>query len=61
MGDFAIEELFVLVAEVGPENVTVIIAPWDVRRRPPPASTPQNLQWLPELYGRIRAALAPYS
>lgn len=61
MGDVAIEELFVLAAEVGPENVTVIIAPWDLRRRPPPAGTPQHLPWLPELYRRIQRALALFS
>ena len=61
MGNSVIEELFVLAAEVGLENVSVIVAPWDLRRRPPPADTPQNLPWLAELYRRIRIALAPFA
>ena len=35
MGDDAIEELFVLVAQVGIENVSVILAPRDFRQQPP--------------------------
>jgi hypothetical protein len=34
MGDEAIEELFVLVNRIGVRNVTVIIAPQDLRRHP---------------------------
>ena len=35
MGDDAIEDLFVLVARVGVENVSVILAPRDFRQQPP--------------------------
>lgn len=51
MGDAAIEELFVLVDRVGVKNVDVIIAPRDLRHRPPPrADFPA---WTPELYAAL--------
>ncbi len=36
MGDPAIEELFVLVADVGLDKVDVVIVPWDFSEREPP-------------------------
>lgn len=36
MGDPAAEDLFVLVAETGIENVTIVLSPWDLRTRPAP-------------------------
>ena len=59
VGDPAIEELFALAARVGSEQVTVLIAPWDFRRRPPPvaAATPV---WLPMLYAQLGAQLERY-
>ncbi len=53
MGDAAIEELFVLAAHVGPENIRVIISPSDPRQRPLDASLPNLPSWTPELYERI--------
>lgn len=53
MGDAAIEELFVLAAHVGPDNIKVIIAPSDPRQRPLDASLPHLPYWTPELYTRI--------
>lgn len=53
MGDEAIEDLFVLVCDVGRQNVSVVIAPSDPRRGPlliPPRGAPT---WLPELYEAI--------
>lgn len=52
MGDAAIEELFVLVAQTGRENVKVVIAPRDPRALPlkPPEDTPD---WLGDLYRSI--------
>ena len=58
MGDEAAEDLFVLAADVAPENVDVILSPVDFRvhglprmDRPPPP-------WIDGLYADIRTALA---
>jgi hypothetical protein len=59
VGDPAIEELFALAARVGREQITVLIAPWDFRRRPPPA-TAVTPAWLPALYAQIGAQLERY-
>ena len=53
MGDKAIEDLFILVAEIGKDNVKVVIAPHDPRTAPLPRSLPKTPTWLPELYGQI--------
>lgn len=56
MGNEAAEDLFILAALAGKENVEIIVAPTDLRR-----GAPQNrdaeLPWLPELYAHIKAAL----
>ncbi len=60
IGDPAIEELFVLVADVGLDNTKVIIAPHDPRQRsifPIPRGLPE---WTNELYYRIEMAIADY-
>ena len=60
IGDPAIEELFVLVADVGLHNTKVIIAPHDPRQRsifPIPRGLPE---WTNELYHRIESAMADY-
>jgi hypothetical protein len=56
MGDAAIEELFLLAHETGPEKLSVIIVPADFRRRdfPPPPGSPA---WTAELYAELRAAV----
>ena len=53
MGDSAIEELFVLAAQVGTENIRVIIAPSDPRLRPLDTSHPSLPGWTGELYDEI--------
>jgi hypothetical protein len=53
MGDAAIEELFVLAAHVGTENIKVIIAPSDPRKEPLDLSHPSLPSWTPELYAEI--------
>lgn len=60
IGDPAIEELFVLAARIGAGNVRTIVVPWDLRKRAPPALPELGLAWLPQLYGRLAAALAPF-
>lgn len=59
MGDRAAEDLFVLAALVSTENVMVVIAPTDLRKRNAalPARSPV---WLPALYGDIKRALSGF-
>jgi hypothetical protein len=60
IGDPAIEELFVMVADVGLDNTSLIIAPHDPRERsifPIPRGLPD---WTNELYYRIEMAVADY-
>jgi murein L,D-transpeptidase YafK len=57
MGDEAAEDLFVLVAEVGKENVEVLLSPVDFREQPLPAVAGDLQDWTPELHSRIRARL----
>ena len=57
MGDEAAEELFVVAALAGVENVTILIAPCDLRAkqdRVPPAGAPA---WTRSLWGSIEKAL----
>lgn len=53
MGDSAIEELFVLAAEVGIENITVVIAPHDARKEPLDPSAEHLPVWVDDLYESI--------
>lgn len=55
MGDPAIEELFVLAVDAGIENVAILIAPTDPRKRDlePAEGDPA---WVSELYEQISAA-----
>jgi hypothetical protein len=59
MGDEAVEELFVLVARVGMENVSVLIAPHDFRQQAPtlPAEQPA---WVVELYRHLQRTLEQF-
>jgi murein L,D-transpeptidase YafK len=54
VGDEASEDLFVLAADTGLANIQVILAPWDLRQRPAPASV---LPWVAGLYDRVRMEL----
>lgn len=56
IGDSAIEQLFPLVYYVGTDNVTVIIAPVDMRVSEPLIGE-AHPRWLTRLYGRIKTAL----
>ena len=53
MGDEAIEELFVLTAQTGAENVKVVIAPQDPRAYFLKADAQKLPEWTPELYSMI--------
>jgi hypothetical protein len=60
MGDPAIEDLFVLCARTGIENVEVIIAPSDFRKTgviKPPTGTPA---WTKDLYSKIDSELKKF-
>lgn len=59
MGDQAAEDLFVLAAETGIQNISVILAPIDFRVRELSTNLPPLPEWTPELYSDIRKALAP--
>jgi hypothetical protein len=59
MGDEAAEDLFVLAALTGIENVTLVFSPVDFRVRHP-ADIPQSRPWIPELYESIRRSLDLY-
>ncbi|MGE5234684.1 MAG: L,D-transpeptidase family protein [Acidobacteriota bacterium] len=60
VGDRAAEDLFVLAARIGPENVEVLIAPWDLRHRPPPEKVEAPVRWLGQLYSQLEAELARF-
>lgn len=53
MGDAAIEELFVLAAHVGLDNIKVVIAPHDPRAAPLNPNLPDLPDWTAELYSEI--------
>jgi len=57
MGDSAAEELFVLAAEAGVENVAVVLSPVDFRVRELPDGRPPAPGWTAELYAQIKARL----
>ncbi|MCW5605151.1 MAG: hypothetical protein KIT18_11470 [Burkholderiales bacterium] len=59
MGNQAAEDLFILAAFAGKEQVKIIVAPTDFRRQPvrAPKSAPS---WLPELYRSIETALRQF-
>jgi hypothetical protein len=59
MGDPAAEDLFVLSAETGIKNISVILAPVDFRVHDLPANLPPSPGWIPELYAEVKRALAP--
>jgi L,D-transpeptidase catalytic domain len=55
IGDRAVEELFVLVARTGLDNVQLIIAPYDFREKPPAADA--EPMWVAELHERLRSEM----
>ena len=60
MGDPAAEDLFVLAALTGIENITVILTPVDFRNGREPQLREGAPAWTPELYERIKRELARY-
>jgi hypothetical protein len=58
MGDQAAEDLFILTAETGIENVSIILSPVDFRTRGLPDPIPILPPWTGELYDAIKQELA---
>jgi len=58
MGDAAAEDLFVLAAEAGRQNVRVLLSPVDFRRRELPTDRPAAPAWVEQLYADLRRELA---
>ncbi|MBU0611325.1 MAG: L,D-transpeptidase family protein [Armatimonadetes bacterium] len=56
MGDEAAEDLFVLAADTGLGQISVVLTPWDLRRRPAPTGDALPA-WAPGLYGQLRERL----
>ena len=61
IGDEAIEELFVLVAKMGKDNVTVLTAPNDLRQGPAITQSANTPSWLPGLYAELGKALREFA
>lgn len=61
MGDAAIEELFVLAAHVGTDNIKVVIAPHDPRVAPLDPDQPGLPGWTDELYEEITGEILALS
>ena len=57
VGDEAIEEIFILAARTGVENISIILSPVDFRHKRLPESMPPLPDWSHELYRTIEAAL----
>lgn len=59
VGDAAVEELFVLAADIGMRQLQVIIAPWDFRVRPPaPADGGTQGDWIRTRYAQVATQLS---
>lgn len=57
MGDEAAEDLFVLAADTGLENIKVILAPLDLRKHDVVPGAENMPPWTVQLYERVRAEL----
>ena len=60
MGDEAAEDLFVLAALTGIDNVGVVLSPVDFRFRDLPKDMPTTPRWSKDLYETIRHELKNY-
>lgn len=61
MGDPAIEEIYALAMDAGRQNITVVIAPNDLRKSPPITDLRRAPAWTTDLYTQIKSALAEFS
>ena len=60
MGDEAAEDLFILAAETGVENVSVILCPVDFRKKEMPKLSYSLPGWTDDLYERIGERLSAF-
>lgn len=60
MGDKTIEELFVLVNDTGMENVSVVISPYDPRKRKLQVAEETSADWMHALYLGIQDTFDNY-
>jgi murein L,D-transpeptidase YafK len=60
MGNQVAEDLFILVAEAGMQNVAILISPTDFRR-PGAVVNVQGPPWIGDLYGQLAVALRAFS
>jgi len=60
MGDEAAEDLFVLAAETGIENISIILSPVDFRKRGLPPQMPDHPAWTGERYEAIKKELGKF-
>jgi len=60
MGDEAAEDLFVLAAQIGIENIKVIICPVDFRKRELPDENSRPPNWVCDLYVSLRKELSRF-
>lgn len=58
VGDDAIEDIFYLASAVGIKNVSVVIAPYDMRKGRRPELECSPLKWYPNLCDEINTALS---
>ncbi len=60
MGDQASEDLFVLVAQTGIKNVSVILSPLDFRVHKGSTDTNTHPEWTKELYDKLKQELCKF-
>ena len=60
VGDYAIDQLFLLAKRVGLSHIKVIIAPNDLRKDKPATGSFAQPRWLPELYNQLSTALSQF-
>jgi hypothetical protein len=60
MGNSAIEELYVLVNDVGCKNIDLTFAPCDLRKVKPDVDFKSQPKWLPQLYKELKEKLRTY-
>ena len=58
VGDDAVEDIFYLASAVGIKNVSVVIAPYDIRKGRKPGLERSPLKWYPNLCEEIHTALS---
>lgn len=57
MGNPCIEELFVLAYDTGLDNIKLVFAPCDLRKKQPQIDFAKQPKWLPQLYKQIKDEL----